>query len=181
MKQDNNAMTLVFLKAPIQSHKRVQPSQTISEIVSHVTGRKIVSFRKKGRSLSPAFGTIECRKSLSRESTMFTQILNKSSANMEELLDNSVDLIVTSPPYNIGKEYEQGISPEQWYKLLRKVFAECYRVLDMGGRIAVNIAETGRKPYMPLQYYVTSILYEERFDMRGEIVWDKGASVGPST
>ena len=71
-----------------------------------------------------------------------------------EIADNSVALVVTSPPYFAGKEYEQalgqGVTPASYLdylSMLEAVFAECARKLEPGGRIAVNVANLGRKPY----------------------------------
>ncbi len=50
-----------------------------------------------------------------------------------------------------------------------------------GGRICVNIAGTGRKPYLPLHHYIGRQLDNLGFLMRGEIIWMKGASAGVST
>jgi site-specific DNA-methyltransferase (adenine-specific) len=93
----------------------------------------------------------------------------------------SVHLVITSPPYNVGKDYEKDQTLSDWKSLLRSVFAECYRVLIPGGRICINIANTWRKPYLPLHKYVMDIMEEFNFRMRGEILWNKGASAGVST
>ncbi|MBE0411214.1 MAG: site-specific DNA-methyltransferase, partial [Anaerolineales bacterium] len=66
-----------------------------------------------------------------------------SSENMSEIPDNSVHLMVTSPPYNVTKEYDEDLSLEDYLGLLRSVFAETYRVLVHGGRACVNIANLG--------------------------------------
>jgi site-specific DNA-methyltransferase (adenine-specific) len=106
----------------------------------------------------------------------------KSSENMEEIPDQTVHLIVTSPPYNVGKEYEPEVLSLSAYRaFLKRVWKECYRVLVEGGRICVNIANIGRNPYIPLHVYLIEDLLEIGFLMRGEIIWDKGASVGSST
>jgi DNA modification methylase len=106
--------------------------------------------------------------------------------SMAELPDNSVALVVTSPPYFAGKAYEealgQGVIPASYAEyliLLADVFAECLRVLEPGGRIAVNVANLGRKPYRSLSADVTRILDDDLgLLLRGEIVWKKadGAS-----
>ena len=109
------------------------------------------------------------------------QIIISSSEKMDHLPDSCIHLMVTSPPYNAGKEYDQDLSLEEYLSLLQRVFQETYRVLVPGGRACVNIANLGRKPYIPLNGYISSIMVELGYLMRGEIIWDKGSSVGSST
>jgi len=109
------------------------------------------------------------------------KIFCKSSERMDELPDNSIHLMVTSPPYNVGKEYDKGLTLDEYKSLLRNVFKEVHRVLVPGGRICVNIANLGRKPYIPLDAFVIQIMLDIGFLMRGEIVWDKGSSAAAST
>jgi len=109
------------------------------------------------------------------------RIFLKSSETMEELPDRSIHLMVTSPPYNVTKEYDDELTLEEYRGLLKKVFRETYRVLVNGGRACVNIANLGRKPYIPLHSYIIHDMHELGFQMRGEIIWDKGASASPST
>jgi DNA modification methylase len=100
---------------------------------------------------------------------------------MPELPDNSVALVVTSPPYFAGKEYEQALgeggvpaSYLEYLELLREVFTECRRVLEPGGRLAVNVANLGRRPYRSLAADVIHLLDDQLgFLLRGEIVWKK--------
>ena len=103
---------------------------------------------------------------------------------MRSMDENSVDFIVTSPPYNVGKDYGEQYNDAEslttYLDFLRSTFKECYRVLKDGGRIAINIANTGRKPYIPLSSYINIMMIEIGFKCRGEIIWDKGASVGAS-
>jgi site-specific DNA-methyltransferase (adenine-specific) len=108
------------------------------------------------------------------------------ASKMAELPDASVALVVTSPPYFVGKEYEEAVgeghvpgSYVEFLAMLRDVFAECHRVLEPGGRIAVNIANLGRKPYRSLAADVIAILQDDLgMLLRGEVVWMKaeGAS-----
>ena len=100
---------------------------------------------------------------------------------MDRVTDGSVALVVTSPPYFAGKEYEQALgqghipaSYVEYLRMLEDVFAECVRKLESGGRIAVNVANLGRKPYRSLAADVTSIL-QDRLGLllRGEIIWKK--------
>lgn len=109
------------------------------------------------------------------------KIICASSENMAVLPDACVDLMITSPPYNVSKEYDEDLSLQEYLQLLRNVFTEVYRVLVNGGRACINIANVGRKPYIPLSDYVSQMMIQTGFNMRGEIIWDKGASVSPST
>ena len=77
--------------------------------------------------------------------------------NMHTLAENSVALVVTSPPYFAGKQYEEELERDgvpssylEYLELLADVFADCVRVLEPGGRIAANVANLGRKPYRSL-------------------------------
>ncbi|HEX6562054.1 MAG TPA: site-specific DNA-methyltransferase [Nitrososphaera sp.] len=109
------------------------------------------------------------------------RIFCKSSEKMDELPDKSVHLAVTSPPYNVGKEYDGDLTMEQYRALLKSVFSELYRVLADGGRACINVANLGRKPYIPLHSYVIQDMLACGFLMRGEVIWDKGSSAGAST
>ena len=110
------------------------------------------------------------------------------SRSMSDLPDGSVALVVTSPPYFAGKEYEtalgEGHIPKDYVdylEMLSDVFAECVRVLEPGGRIAVNVANLGRKPYRSLAADIVHIL-QDRLGLllRGEIVWQKAHGAGGS-
>jgi DNA modification methylase len=107
---------------------------------------------------------------------------------MDEVDDDSVALVVTSPPYFAGKQYEEELGREgvpgsymEYLELLRDVFAECKRVLEPGGRIAVNVANLGRKPYRSLASDVMAIVQDDLHLLpRGEIVWQKGEGASGS-
>ncbi len=109
------------------------------------------------------------------------RIFSKSSENMEELPDNSIHLMVTSPPYNVGKEYDKNLSFTEYREFLKRVWKEVYRVLVPGGRACINIANLGRKPYIPLHAFIIEDMLDIGFLMRGEIIWNKGSSASPST
>jgi site-specific DNA-methyltransferase (adenine-specific) len=100
---------------------------------------------------------------------------------MAELPAGCAHLMVTSPPYNAGKEYDQDLTLDEYRALLRRVFAETYRVLVSGGRACVNVANLGRKPYLPLHAFVIQDMLDIGFHMRGEVIWDKGSSASSST
>jgi len=112
---------------------------------------------------------------------LLNTILNKSCEQMTEIPDNSLHLMITSPPYNVSKEYDEDLSLNEYLALLKNVFTETYRVLVNGGRACINVANLGRKPYIPLSDYISKIMIEIGFNMRGEIIWNKAASASPST
>lgn len=108
-------------------------------------------------------------------------IFPHSSEQMDELPDHSVHLMVTSPPYNVGKDYDEDLSLDEYLSFLKRVWAETYRTLVPGGRACINVANLGRKPYIPLHVFIIRDMLELGFLMRGEIIWDKGASASTST
>jgi len=105
----------------------------------------------------------------------------QDSRKMENIPDSSVHLMVTSPPYNVGKEYDADLSLDEYLTLLKEVFLETYRVLINGGRTCINIANIGRKPYIPYHKFIIDTMSAIGFLMRGEIIWGKGAGAGVST
>jgi site-specific DNA-methyltransferase (adenine-specific) len=117
------------------------------------------------------------------------QIHHADARHMAEVLDSSVALVVTSPPYFAGKEYETALgeghvpaSYRDYLQMLTEVFAECVRKLEPGGRIAVNVANLGRRPYRSLGADVITILQDDlKLLLRGEIVWVKGQGASGST
>lgn len=113
-------------------------------------------------------------------SELENKIILGSSENMIDIPNNSLHLMVTSPPYNVTKEYDDNLSLQEYLNLLKNVFSETYRVLVNGGRACINVANLGRKPYIPLSDYISHIMIEIGFQMRGEIIWQKGAGAGVS-
>lgn len=105
----------------------------------------------------------------------------KSSESMNEIPDYSIHLMVTSPPYNVTKEYDKNLTLDEYRELLRRVFNEVYKKLVTGGRACVNLANLGRKPYIALHSYIIQDMLEIGFLMRGEIIWNKASSASPST
>ena len=108
-------------------------------------------------------------------------IICASSESMQDLPDSSIHLMVTSPPYNAQKEYDEDLSLEEYLNLLESVWRETYRVLVPGGRVCINVANLGRKPYLPLHSLIIEQMLSIGYLMRGEVIWDKAASASPST
>lgn len=106
------------------------------------------------------------------------RVFEHTAENMAELPNDSVALMVTSPPYHVGKEYDSDTSFEEFLSLLRGVLRETQRVLEPGGRMVVNVANLGRRPYLPLASMVTQMALELGFFARGEIIWVKAAGAG---
>ncbi|MDF2955695.1 MAG: DNA modification methylase [Candidatus Alkanophagales archaeon MCA70_species_2] len=157
-------------------------------------GTKTSSFGSPGRINhdSTPFYTSKLYEGLPKEQKMkyvenpilkefLNKIFCKSSEKMEELPDNSVHLMVTSPPYNVGKEYDKDFTLEEYLEFLKRVWKEVYRVLVPGGRVCINIANLGRKPYIPLHAFIIRDMLDIGFLMRGEIIWNKASSTSPST
>jgi DNA modification methylase len=124
--------------------------------------------------------TLSVDATLGRPSVLDRSVCGDARA-MSEVADASVALVVTSPPYFVGKEYEsalgQGGVPTSYLEylaMLRAVFAECVRTLEPGGRIAVNVANLGRRPYRSLSADVIGILQDDLgLLLRGELIWYK--------
>ncbi|MDP9073858.1 MAG: site-specific DNA-methyltransferase [Actinomycetota bacterium] len=107
---------------------------------------------------------------------------------MDQVDDATVALVVTSPPYFAGKEYEEALGhghvPDTYrayLDMLADVFAQCVDKLEPGGRMAVNVANLGRRPYRSLSADIIDILQNRlRLLLRGEVIWWKGRAAGGS-
>ncbi len=102
--------------------------------------------------------------------------------------DNSVALVVTSPPYFVGKAYEEAMGeghvPTDYAEHLERlhaVFARCVAKLEPGGRIAVNVANLGRRPYRSQAADIVRIFEDLGLLLRGEIIWQKSDGLSGST
>ncbi len=114
-------------------------------------------------------------------------LYRRDARDMSNLESRSVALVVTSPPYFAGKEYEESLGADgvpatylEYLELLRGVFAECKRVLEPGGRMAVNVANLGRRPYRSLSGDVADLFSDLGLLLRGEVIWWKGRAAGGS-
>jgi modification methylase len=114
-------------------------------------------------------------------SKVLDKVLCESSERMKALPDSSIHLMVTSPPYNVGKVYDKDLTLDEYRQFLARVWRETERVLVVGGRCCVNVANLGRRPYIPLHVLIIEDMLNLGFLMRGEVIWAKDASSSPST
>jgi site-specific DNA-methyltransferase (adenine-specific) len=135
---------------------------------------------------SKMYSTLESVEIIDKtENELQNEFVNKiifgSAENMSELPNNSIQLMITSPPYNVSKEYDNDLSLKEYLQMLENSLTETFRVLVNGGRACINVANLGRKPYIPLSDYLSRIMIDIGYKMRGEIIWNKAASASPST
>jgi len=108
-------------------------------------------------------------------------IFCQSAEDMSVLPDNSIGLAFTSPPYNVGKEYEENLGMADYLAMIGRVGREVYRVLRPGGRYVINVANLGRKPYIPLHALFYDVHLKIEFLPMGEIIWQKSTGANKST
>ena len=108
-------------------------------------------------------------------------VLGDARDVLKKLPDNCIHLMVTSPPYNTGKEYDEDLTLGEYLDFIEEVMREVYRVLVWGGRVCFNVADLGRKPYIPLHAYLIERFEKIGFLMRGIVIWYKGKAVAGSS
>ncbi len=108
------------------------------------------------------------------------RIFCHTSEDMCHIPDGAVGLAFTSPPYNVGKDFDEDLGLLEYLTLIAHVAAEVYRVLTPGGRYVINLANLGRKPYIPLHAYFYGIHTALGFQPAGEIIWQKGKGMNGS-
>ncbi|OWV82699.1 DNA methyltransferase [Rhizobium sp. R693] len=94
---------------------------------------------------------------------------------LPEIADGSVDLIVTSPPYNIGKAYEKRSALDAYIEFQTGVINECFRVLRANGSICWQVGnwvDTGE--IVPLDSVVIPIFRSLGMKIRSRVVWTFG-------
>lgn len=102
--------------------------------------------------------------------------------NMNLIEDESIQLIVTSPPYANARSYSSWEGYDEYLADMLLAWKECHRVLCNGGRIAINVVHGYGRPgspdgYFPLGHRVTDQLENIGFELRGVIIWNKTHSI----
>jgi site-specific DNA-methyltransferase (adenine-specific) len=116
----------------------------------------------------------------------YHKVVIGDSRNMKEVPDESVHLVITSPPYwqlkDYGRKDQIGFndSYEDYINHLNLVWKECYRVLHQGCRLCVNIGDQfarsvyyGRYKVIPIRTEIIKFCETIGFDYMGAIIWQK--------
>lgn len=94
---------------------------------------------------------------------------------LKKMEDNTVDIVLTSPPYNFDMEYDEHNDKDEaseYLNTLVSIFDECIRVMKSGGRMIINI-QPNYKEYYPTHHHITTAMIERGLIWRGEIIWLK--------
>ena len=123
---------------------------------------------------------------MSKTMNNWAKIILGDSRKMIEVENNSIDLVVTSPPYWHIKDYGvegqigYGQSLHEYLKDLYRVWKECYRILKPGRRLCINIGDQfarsmiyGRYKVIPLHAEFIAQCEDIGFDYMGSIIWQK--------
>lgn len=125
--------------------------------------------------------------------TNWGKIIIGDSRNMSEIADETIDLIITSPPYWHLKDYGienqigYGQTLHEYLKDLYRVWKECFRVLKEGRRLCINIGDQfarsivyGRYKIIPLHSEIIAQCEDIGFDYMGAIIWQKKTTMNTS-
>lgn len=129
-----------------------------------------------GRKAQPKVKTTKGEASYTGDMGWSNRIYCADARDMSQVPDNSVGLTFTSPPYNVGKDYDDDLAMHEYLNLLREIGREVQRVLVSGGRYVINLAGVGRKPYVPLQAHTQLLMSDIGFLPMGEIIWYKAVT-----
>ncbi len=172
---------VIGLKAKRENRKRTRTSSFgVSGRVAHDSTPFYSRKLYESRSL-PRPSLKDLRENPLPQEYLDKVIVGDAREVLRKLPDNCVHLMVTSPPYNVGKEYDEDLTLGEYLDFIEGVMREVYRVLVWGGRVCFNVANLGRKPYIPLHAYLIERFERIGFLLRGEIIWDKGNAVSGSS
>lgn len=96
---------------------------------------------------------------------------------MRKIPTGSVDIIITSPPYNFGLDYKDDkkndtVHWDEYFKKLDAIWKECARVLKPGGRLCLNVQPLF-SDYIPSHHLMSKQLLNHNLIWKGEILWEK--------
>jgi DNA modification methylase len=104
-----------------------------------------------------------------------TMLLGDNLEHLATIPDGSVDLIVTSPPYNIGKDYESIVSIDEYLALQHRVISECVRVLKPNGNLCWQVGFTKNgEEIVPLDIILYPIFKDLGMKLKNRIIWSFG-------
>lgn len=110
-------------------------------------------------------------------------LYNGDSKKLSFIKNDSVDLIVTSPPYYNAKEYSQWENIDLYLKDMKKVFSECFKKLKPGRKLCLNISDIPTKGesgvmWIPLGAYITKVCQDIGYELADRIIWFKTPIMG---
>lgn len=111
---------------------------------------------------------------------IYVRLHNADSRHLDRLAVEPAQLVITSPPYNVGIDYathDDTMDEDEYEDMLLEVFGQCNRIMVDGARIAVVVPlGVGRNPWRPFAPNIMRMLEIAGFTLRGQIIWDKGNS-----
>jgi len=114
---------------------------------------------------------------LEKYSSKAEAIINNGSCYefIKTVPNNSVTLIITSPPYNIGKKYEKKSSLNEYYRKQEEIIDECVRILADNGSICWQVGNfVENSEIVPLDILLFSIFQKHNLKLRNRIIWQFG-------
>ncbi|PIU15117.1 site-specific DNA-methyltransferase [bacterium (Candidatus Gribaldobacteria) CG08_land_8_20_14_0_20_39_15] len=122
--------------------------------------------------------SVEIKSSIQNLEKFINKIIcGDSKKVLSEMPDNSVDIIITSPPYNFGLDYKSDNKNDtkkwiDYFNQLNEIWQECVRILKPGGRFCVNVQPLF-SDYIPTHHLVSKQLLDLGLLWKGEIIWEK--------
>ena len=150
---------------------------------SHLLNRER-KVRNRAAKETERAGTKHHRSSASAARAAIPEFLNcivcgDSETLLQQLPDSSIDIVLTSPPYNFGLDYAgEGTTQndarhwEDYFQKLLTIWTECARVLVPGGRLIVNVQPLF-SDYIPTHHRISEQLRGLGLLWKGEILWEK--------
>jgi len=107
---------------------------------------------------------------------------------MKDIPDNSIDLIVTSPPYFNAKKYSQYDNVESYMNTMRKIFQKAYNIIKESRMVIINISpiliprqiRSMQSYRIPLPYYFVPMMEKIGFEFLEDIIWVKPDGAVPN-